>query len=111
MSDTRSRLVRLGGELAVIVFGVLIALWADGLVERGRDRESLTAHLVAVSEEVGELRSSLAETDRKMDALLGFTYSTIKANSGPNGAINVTGLETQVCSAIRLGRRTERVRS
>jgi len=53
------------------------------------------AEIVSLRTENAQLRSSLAETDRRMEALVGFTYSTIKANSGPNGSINVPGLEPQ----------------
>lgn len=52
MSRSRVRLRKALGELAVIVIGVLIALWADGVAGGWSARESLRSHLSAVREEL-----------------------------------------------------------
>ena len=47
-----SQAKRVVGELSIIVVGVLIALWADGAVERSRERDALREHLVAMGAEI-----------------------------------------------------------
>jgi len=55
------------GELAIIVIGVLIALWADGRADARSERRDLEAHLRAVCD---ELREEVETLDR-LKALLG----------------------------------------
>lgn len=54
MSKTRNVVSRVSGELAIIVIGVLIALWADGFADRRSERRTLEAHLQAVTDELRE---------------------------------------------------------
>jgi hypothetical protein len=58
-SSSASRLRWLGAELLVIVLGVLVALWFDGLRERRSEREDEALLLTALTEEVAENRRRL----------------------------------------------------
>ena len=73
MSRTRVRRRRALVELAVIVVGVLIALWADGVVAGWADRDALRSHLGAVRDEleneVETLDGLIADVDDELDAL------------------------------------------
>ena len=72
--DTRpAGVIRLGGELVVIVVGVLIALWADGWVAEQSARrveatrvEALRANL---TETIARLALARLEADEAGDAL------------------------------------------
>jgi hypothetical protein len=63
----RSLVIRAGAELAVIILGVTIALWADGWVATRNDRAVETARLLALSENVSQtlntLRAELEQSD------------------------------------------------
>lgn len=52
-------LVRLGGELVVIVLGVLIALWAEGWREGRAEAQRTHEHLARLSVEVQEQRVAI----------------------------------------------------
>ena len=58
-SSSASRLRWLGAELLVIVLGVLVALWFDGVRERRSDLEDETLLLSALAAEVAENRRRL----------------------------------------------------
>lgn len=65
---------RLGAEFVVIVLGVLIALWADALMQARQDREIEARYLAMLLEDVGESERLLAEsnaTRERMFAALG----------------------------------------
>lgn len=74
MSETPRRgpglLTRLGAELAVIVLGVLIALWADGWVAARADREIERNRVEALRDNVTATRIRLA--DAREDAQAGY---------------------------------------
>lgn len=55
----RAPLARLGAELAVIVLGVLIALWADGWVAERRDRAVERSRIEALMDNVAATRERL----------------------------------------------------
>jgi hypothetical protein len=57
----RSLLARLGAELAVIVLGVLIALWADGWVAERADREVERNRVEALGDNVRATRIRLED--------------------------------------------------
>ena len=61
MSSAGQRARRLAAELVIVVFGVLIALWADGLAAERSDRRSLNVHLDAVGAELRQVSSGLDE--------------------------------------------------
>jgi len=73
MRRSRVRLRRAFAELAVIVAGVLIALWADGVVGGWADRDALRSHLGAVRDEleneVEALEGLIAGVSEELDAL------------------------------------------
>ncbi len=88
MSRSRVRLRRGLAELAVIVAGVLIALWADGVVGGWAARDSLRSHLGAVRDEldneVATLDGLIAGVDEELDALRtlgGLRPSNVPADS------------------------------
>ena len=56
----RTTLGRLAAELAVIIFGVLIALWADGWVQLQADRDVEASRIVALADNVAATRERLA---------------------------------------------------
>ena len=56
----------------IVVFGVLIALWADGLAAERNDRRSLDVHLDAVSAELRQVSSGLAEHVEMLERQLEF---------------------------------------
>ena len=58
-SSSASRLRWLGAELLVIVLGVLVALWFDGVREQRSDLEDETLLLSALAAEVAENRRRL----------------------------------------------------
>lgn len=66
-------LIRLGGELIVIVVGVLIALWADGWVAERSTRRVEAARVAAlranVTETISRLSRARAGAERASDAL------------------------------------------
>lgn len=53
--------VRLGSELAVIILGVLVALWADGWVQQSAGRRVEASRIVALGDNVSATRARLAE--------------------------------------------------
>ncbi len=58
MPKLRDRVGRIARELATIVVGVLIALWADGLAQHRAERQRLESHLLAVGDELrGEIET------------------------------------------------------
>lgn len=57
------RLLRLGGELVVIVVGVLIALSADGWVELRQERQAEIGHLRALHEDLVTSAELLQESN------------------------------------------------
>lgn len=82
MSDNRPRwrplLIRLSTELAVIVAGVLIALWADGWVTERADREIERSRIEALLDNVHATRARLQEASEDArsarDALITTAY-------------------------------------
>lgn len=56
----RASAARLGGELTVIILGVLIALWADGWVQRSAERRVESSRIVALRDNVAATRSRLS---------------------------------------------------
>ena len=54
MKGVRPRVRHASAELAIIVAGVLIALWADGLARSFGDRNAFRSHLSAVRDELGD---------------------------------------------------------
>ena len=61
MSETTSRIRRLGVELFVIVLGVLIALGADSWWSERAERESVRAYLEAISQDFAQAEVGLEE--------------------------------------------------
>lgn len=57
----RGLTVRLGAELAVIVLGVWIALWADGWASERSDRRTEAARLEALDQNIRRTLATLAE--------------------------------------------------
>jgi hypothetical protein len=57
VSGSRGGVLRLGGELVVIVLGVLIALWVEGYRQEREDRNQEYLLLVALQEEYAENRA------------------------------------------------------
>ena len=105
MTGARTRLRRALGELAIIVVGVLIALWADGLAGGWSDHEALRSHLRAVRDElenevhtVDELIAGVAEELAALQALTDLGPSSLPADSVMIGLViagftNVTTYE------------------
>ena len=67
MSTARALTTRLLGELAIIVVGVLIALWADGLADARAERRDLDDHLRAVRDELRDEIETLDEMNERLD--------------------------------------------
>lgn len=59
MKDVKDRMARLGGELAIIVLGVSIALWAEGRIADSRQRSELHSQLRSVQAELVVARDQL----------------------------------------------------
>lgn len=69
MGDTSAKLRSVGGEFALIVVGVLVALLADGFVERARDRAALDGQLEVLAVELHAARElALADIDEEEEA-------------------------------------------
>ncbi|MEM6810792.1 MAG: hypothetical protein AAF574_16345 [Pseudomonadota bacterium] len=79
--------VRLIAELAVIVLGVLIALWADGWVADRQDRKKEAARIAALRDNVVATRERLAtaidDTDQVAGALREIVYWEGTDDFGP----------------------------
>ena len=85
MSSARALTSRLLGELAIIVVGVLIALWADGLADARAERRDLDDHLRAVRDELRDEIETLDEMDERLD--LEATALQSLASSGTSGVL------------------------
>jgi hypothetical protein len=69
MGDTSAKLRSVGGEFTLIVVGVLVALLADGFVERARDRAALDGQLEVLAVELHAARElALAHIDEEEEA-------------------------------------------
>ena len=79
--------VRLLAELAIIVLGVLIALWADGWVSDRQDRKKEAARIAALRDNVVATRERLTaaseDTDQVAGALRDIVYWEGTEDFGP----------------------------
>ncbi|MEL6948537.1 MAG: hypothetical protein AAGM16_00250 [Pseudomonadota bacterium] len=79
--------VRLLAELAIIVLGVLIALWADGWVSDRQDRKKEAARIAALRDNVvatrERLTAAIEDTDQVAGALRDIVYWEGTEDFGP----------------------------
>lgn len=76
MSDTKTAntpglALRLIAELAIIVLGVLIALWADGWVADRQDRDKEAARIAALRDNIVATQERLADALETTDFVVG----------------------------------------
>jgi hypothetical protein len=96
----RSRLIsRSVAELAVIVLGVLIALWVDGWAERRGEREAQGFLLASLVEELEANVVALDSTLSRENEVLTGMRMLLDANRGGQPVVSEDSLKTLLISA------------